>query len=176
MFLCILGNLIEFSTISSILYYQYKQYKKLTTACSDTPIFLINSAKFKNGLSQYLFIVCSFGYKIIKNAGKIKNFLVSIEMSIPNATIILAISTYTQVDPLLLNLNLNIHIERYLNETKSFLQEKYKFNYTDIYYFSGIRYKFYQEYLESHPEVEYAMFCDDDTLILKDPFELLKKK
>lgn len=51
-----------------------------------------------------------------------------------------------------------------------------KYNYFYHYYFNGVRYCFYANLFRRHPEVKYAIFSDDDTLLFKDPFTLLQKQ
>ena len=64
-------------------------------------------------------------------------------------------------EPILLNSCIRIGSQKYLNSWK--------------YYFNSIRYKFYTDYFESNPNVEYSIFTDLDFLILKNPFELMSK-
>lgn len=124
----------------------------------------------KKNISPFHFIVCHFGFEKIENKGRIKNVLVSLEMILPKSTIIIAISTNTQVDSSILNYTHNIRIERYINETQYSIYKKCNY---PCFYFNGIRYKFYYEYLKSHPEAKYAIFFDTDTIFLKNPFDLL---
>lgn len=116
------------------------------------------------------FITCSFGFESLNNSVEMYKYLKSLSYYVPGATVVVCISTYTILDPNWFNLGLKLHIERYNNETKSSLSHKYSYSY---YYFNGLRYKFYVEYFMSHPEVDYAIFSDFDTLILRNPFELL---
>lgn len=125
-------------------------------------------------LNKYRFIICYFGKKELINSNYIKRYLVSLCSTIPKSIVVIAVSIYTSVDPKLFNYyNLELHIERYGNETISSITQKYG-KASVHYYFSGIRFIFYTKYFSSHPEVEYALFTDVDSLILQDPFELLR--
>ena len=95
----------------------------------------------------------------------------SLSTTNPGATLVFAVSEYTEVDPSFYDYDLTIHIEKYGNETIPMLAQKYPGTYQ--HYFVGFRYKFYADYFESHPEIEYAIFSDADMLFLKNPFELM---
>lgn len=123
-------------------------------------------------MHNFHFITCSFGLESLNDSVKIYKYLKSISHYVPGATVVIGVSTYTIINPTWLDFDLKVHIQRYNNETKSSLSQKYSYFY---YYFNGLRYKFYVQYFMTHPEVIYAIFCDDDSLILRNPFELLKK-
>lgn len=163
------------SIILLFLFILYIEYKYLLIDYIESLFFIVKILDIKKNLSRYQFIVCSFGFENIENKGRIKNFLTSLEMSNPKSTVTLGISTFTKVDPLLMKFDLNINIEPYLNETRITLLKKYKTPDLVLIFFQSVRYKFYKEYLESHSEAEYVIFCDDDTLILNNPFDLLMK-
>lgn len=118
------------------------------------------------------FIVCSFGHKSLNHSGRIETYLKTLSISIPGANSVICVSQFTIIDPVYFKYNLKIHIERFGNVTVESMSRKYK-NFLD--FFSASRYIFYEKYIHSHPEVKYIFFSDDDSLILKNPFELLKK-
>lgn len=121
------------------------------------------------------FIHCIFGKEILTNSNKTKAYLKALEQTVPGSTAIIAVSEFTVIDTnSFTNYNLIIHFERFANLTINDVQQKYRFSQSVRFYYASLRFSFYKKFFHSHPEYEYAMYSDEDSLILKNPFELLE--
>lgn len=110
-----------------------------------------------------VFMVCRIGQKRIENNGKIRNYLRSIEKCCPGATVIIGVSTFTNISSDLFNYHLKVNFQRFGNSEKGKVKS----------FFQGIRWCYYKEFLIEHNEIKYIIVSDDDTLFFKDPFSLL---
>ncbi len=125
----------------------------------------------KTGL---IFIVCLFGKKIIKRNDRIRKYFYVLNRFIPNSQVIFSVSNFTKIDPKLIHYkNINISIERYEKENIEDVKKKYTRE--PYFYFNGLRFSFYQHFLNNHPEIKYVVVSDDDTLFFRDPFSLINR-
>ena len=93
---------------------------------------------------------------------------------VPNAKIVFAISEYTKIDPKITQYqNIRIKIERFGKETRDDIQSKYQNS--SYFYFNGMRYYFYTQYLKKHRQIKYVVISDIDTLFFRDPFPIIVK-
>ena len=121
--------------------------------------------------NEFAFIVCSFGLNILRSGHKIIKFLYALDNYVPKSKVVLIVSNYTIIDPKLIQFqNINIIIERYVNETIEDIRKKYNSVHS---YFVFIRPFIYIDYLKKHPEIKYVSISDDDTLFFRDPFKLI---
>ena len=138
-------------------------------------IFLnINKIKKTNINSRdYIrFITCSFGARKINSNHRIRKYFQVIDNFIPYAHITFCISEYTEIDPLVIqHQNIIINIERFWNRSYEDLLNKYP--YSSPFFYNGVRYNFYSQYLKKHSEIKYVIISDDDTLFFSDPFPLI---
>ena len=101
-----------------------------------------------------------------------RKYFFTLDKFLPHSKIILGISEFTIIEPDLFKYkNLKINIERYGNETIQDIIRKYKGD--CHFYYNGIRFSFYNDYLKNHPEIKYVVISDDDTLFFRDPFLLI---
>jgi hypothetical protein len=121
------------------------------------------------------FITCFFGVDEIKSNNRIRKYFQVLDYFVPYANITFAVSEFTKINPIVLQYkNIAINIERFGNITKKELLYKYPKSFIR-YYFNGMRYSFYSQYLKNHSEIKYVIISDDDTLFFRDPFLLIKK-
>ena len=116
-------------------------------------------------------ILCSiYGYKKFPQNQRIKRLLLALENSYTFSDVYFFISQSTEIINNFENqFNLNVHVE-YINcsFTKEDAEKLYNFQGSFWSWIFTYRYKFYQDFIESHPNIEYLIILDDDTLILKD--------
>ena len=128
----------------------------------------------KPNRKDFIFITCMFGKERINSDDGLRRYFYTINKFIPNSKIVLAVSEYTFVEPKLIDFeNITIIIERFGNVTKEEVKNKYNYKLSTYTYFSGLKPQFYAYYLKAHPEIKYCAISDDDTLFIKDPFELI---
>ena len=124
--------------------------------------------------NEVKFITCYFGVNKIKRNNRIRKYFQVLDKFVPYANVIFCISEYTKIDPVVIrHKNIKIKIERFGNETKKDIQNKY--HGSSRFFFNGMRYNFYVQYLKNHPEIKYTVISDDDTLFFRDPFPLIIK-
>lgn len=97
--------------------------------------------------------------------------LAGLARSLPEVPLVLIVSNYSLIDPQLFRHHpkLIIHKVPASRAYDSACRAKNRF------YPNGIRYIHYVHFIEHHPEFHQVMVCDDDTLVLRDPFELLHR-
>ena len=137
-------------------------------------LFFIKNYKLReiSSRNEFIFILCMFGKDILKSNDRMRKYFFTLNKFLPQSTIVLAISEFTLIEPNLIKFkNININIERYGNETIQDIIKKYKGD--CHFYYNGIRFSFYKNYLKNHPEIKYVVLSDDDTLFFRDPFILL---
>lgn len=159
LFICIKKN-IELSDLGSMV---------INLDC----YFTFRRTNFDIDFSKNVFIITYYGKEKIDNIGQFKKYMHALSTTVPGATVIFSISEFTTIDQSFYSYDLNLNIEKYGNETISSLSKKYPDTFQ--HYYVGLRYNFYADYFESHPEIEYAIFSDVDMLFLKNPFELMRE-
>ena len=119
------------------------------------------------------FIMCFFGVNEIKSNHRIRKYFEVLDHFVPYANVTFCVSEYTKIDPIVIkHQNITINNQRFGNQTKEDIQNKYNYS---SFFFNGLRYNFYLEYLTKHSEIKYVVISDDDTLFFKDPFPLIEK-
>ena len=115
------------------------------------------------------------GYKQLKNQDRIRKNIVALQQTMPGAKLTIITNCYTEVDPsILTDYNLWITIDyTSINVTREEVNRLYPFHSNFWTWFGVYRYKFYVDYLEKHSEYENMLFMDVDTLILKNPLDIL---
>ena len=121
------------------------------------------------------FAVVWIGYPNITNKDRIKRCLVALEQTMPGAKITIITNCYTEVDPsILTDYNLWVNIDYSPNNvTREEVDKLYPYDGNFWTWFGVYRYKFYVDYLEKHSEYENMLFMDVDTLLLKNPMDLI---
>ena len=120
------------------------------------------------------FIMCYLGAEEINGNHRVRKYFQVLDNFVPYANIIFCVNEYTKIDPIvIMHQNITINIERFGNQTKKELRNKYP--YFSRHFYSGIRYYFYSQYLKNHTEIKYVVISDDDTLFFRDPFPLINK-
>ena len=144
---------------------------KLSFLCILLNINKIKKAQIKS--REYIrFITCYFGAKKINSNHRIKKYFQALDNFIPYAHITFCVSEYTEIDPIVIHhQNITINVERFSNRSHEDLLNKY--SYSSHFFYNGMRYNFYSQYLKKHPEIKYAIISDDDTLFFRDPFPLI---
>ena len=118
--------------------------------------------------------MCYFGAEEINGNHRIRKYFQVLDNFVPYANIIFCVSKYTKIDPIIIQYKkIKINIERFGNRAMEDLLNKYP--YSSPYFYNGIRYYFYSQYLKKHSEIKYAVISDDDTLFFRDPFPLIYK-
>ena len=127
-----------------------------------------------NKLPEEIFIVCIFGKNEFKDEGRQRHYLNALEQTMPGATVVFCLSTFTKIDRDIVNhRNISFRFERYGNGETRLMTNIYYFYH---FYFNGLRYAYYEQLLRDHPEVKYVTFSDDDTLFMGNPFSLINKE
>jgi hypothetical protein len=142
-------------------------------------LILFNKSKIQeaNDISSrddIRFITSYFGVKEIKRNHRIRKYFQSLDNFVPYAHIIFCVSEHTKIDPIIIkHRNITINIERF--ETRALEDLLNKYPYSSSFFYNGIRYYFYSQYLKKHSEIKYVIISDDDTLFFRDPFPLIYK-
>lgn len=102
---------------------------------------------------------------------RIPPLLTGLKRTIPDVHVALLVSNYSFVDKRIFNLHPKIIIHKVpaLHKYDEFQKI------INRHYAPGIRYGHYYNFLVEHPEFREIMVCDDDTLILRDPFDLFAR-
>ena len=135
---------------------------------------IIWSSKLSFGRS-FTYITTTVGRPTINTDKNIIRLVTSLNITLPGSTLVILTSPYTTYDPnLFLQYDVNIIID-YVNYdiTPEQFSEQNGGRYPFSNWFYVYRYKFYVDYLEKHPELDLVMFFDEDTVILKDPIDLI---
>jgi hypothetical protein len=158
--------------------YFHSKFFKLPIIVLFLDFILLNINKIErhniNSRNKLWFITCYFGVDKIKRNDRIRKYLYVLDKFVPYAKVIFGISEFTKIDPIITkNENIRIKIERFGNETKDYIRSKYKSS--SRFYFNGMRYYFYTQYLKKHRQIKYVVISDDDTLFFRDPFPIIAK-
>ena len=148
---------------------------KLSFLCILLIIYKIRKTHI-NSRDYIRFITCYFGARKINSNHRIRKYFQALDNFIPYAHITFCVSEYTEIDPIVIqHQNITINIERFLNRSQEDLLNKYPYSSPNSsrFFYNGIRYNFYSQYLKKHSEIKYVIISDDDTLFFRDPFPLI---
>ena len=130
--------------------------------------------------NKIVFMVSTLGRERLDNEGVIKRYLTALSDTMPNAKVVLGVSSETIVSQGIFDYQLEVEIYRCpfaLIESEVFkIYGNVRWYYVPIttYYYGAIRFQFYKEYLSNHTDLSYVMITDRDALILRNPFDLLR--
>ena len=120
--------------------------------------------------SQFTVVCMLYGYDKFPMNNRIIKLLTSLQNSMPLSDVYFLLSKNTEI-VMDLNKEFCLHIcYEYVNSTvtKEYASKKYKIKRPFWHWIFAYRYKFYQDFIEAHKEIEHIIFLDDDTLILKE--------
>ena len=154
----------------------FKQnFKEKTVECCRISLNWKNLPYYPDPISYTTLLI---GYSEVQNEGVIKNCIKALEQTAPGAKLVIITNYYTDVDASLINdCNLWVSIEyTSINLTRDDVNKLYPYKDNFWTWFGVHRYQIYVDYLEMHQEYEYILFMDADTLILKNPMQLLYRE
>jgi len=127
-----------------------------------------------NSRDNIRFITCYLGVNKIKRNHRIRKYFQALDNYVPYANVIFCVSEYTKIHPIIIrHKKIAIKIERFGNKVIEDLRNKYP--YSSPFFYNGIRYYFYSQYLKKNSKIKYVVISDDDTLFFRDPFPLIYK-
>ena len=123
------------------------------------------------------YVTLMIGSQNITKHGRVRNCIRSLERTAPGAKLVILTNNYTYVEQSLIDdYNIWVSIEHTLiNLTPDDVKKLYPFPRNFWTWFGVYRYKFYVDYLEFHKEYEYVLFMDADSLVLKNPIDIINK-
>ena len=124
------------------------------------------------------YVTLKIGSKKIKKNDIVKNCIRSLERTAPGAKLVILTNNYTDVEQSLIDdCKIWVSIEyTKINLTPDEVNKLYPFTKNFWTWFGVYRYKFYVDYLEIHQEYEYVLFMDADSLVLKNPLDIINKE
>ena len=125
--------------------------------------------------SQFTVVCVLYGYGKFPFNDRITKLLTSLQNSMPLSDVYFLLSKNTIIEKDYKNeFGLHIYYEHVdSNVTRKDVRDMYNFHNSFWHWIFAYRYKFYQDFIESHKEIEHIIFLDDDTLILNEYYPVL---